>query len=372
MDDKSKGTKKTIADELLEDNFFKPPIDDVIEETSPAKKTAGMETVQPGSSRGPEESLLFDDFLKSPAESSQDEVSELTSREEPVIIPSAPVPAARSASPRVVTAQESKKSGSSVKLIVASVGAVVVVLALGVAYIMMRHPSPVSVQNNAVQGTQHVAVVRPEAGSASEHPAAAATAPQAAQPAPVAENTGHESKPPAAAQVAENVPPAAAVQPAQQAVKKFEVTLDNVRTQGAIGTIKRIGASMDKGLSFDVAQNKTTVTSYALYVDKVYPSEGEATADNLKLMVANISNASVVKADGGYRILIGKYASRARASSDIKNLKAAGLKELLKTVQSSSTTFTVKAFPFPSSRAARAYEAKVKRFGAKTTTMEMK
>ncbi len=66
MDDKSKGTKKTIADELLEDNFFKPPIDDIIEEAPPEK--AGLKKDVKGSKEEIEKdgSLLFDDFLKSP------------------------------------------------------------------------------------------------------------------------------------------------------------------------------------------------------------------------------------------------------------------------------------------------------------------
>ncbi len=364
MDDKSKGTKKTIADELLEDNFFKPPIDDVIEEASPDKGTAEEETHQPGKPGAQEESLLFDDFLKSPAESAPDEVSGLTSRDEPVIIPSAPATATQPAGPRVFTAQEAKKSGSPMKLIVASVGVVVVVLGIGAAYFVMHHPSPVSEPNNAVRGAQSVVVHRPEAGSAPQPPAA--------PPAAAAETPVQKSSPPPAMKMAEEVPPAAAVQPPEHPAKKFEVILDNVRTKGAVNTIKRIGTGMDRALSFDIAEKKNTTTTFALYVDKVYPSEGEATADNLKLMVANIANASVVKADGGYRILIGKYASKARAAADIKNVQAAGLRDLLKPVQNTTSAYTVRAFPFPSAGAATAYEARVKRYAAKATTMEMK
>ena len=374
MDDKSKGTKKTIADELLEDNFFKPPIDDIIEEAPPEK--TGLKKEAKGSKEEIEKdgSLLFDDFLKSPSESLPDEVSVLTAKSATTLGSAAGQAAktAGTAGPHVLVSQDTERTGSKLKTVIASLSAVIVVLIIGVVYLYIHHSRTAPLQNASSTESRTAALHQVEPRPVTAKPAATGTQQKtqnAAQAAAATEQKGNQSQ---NTQVAETVPPAANPQPQKEAAKQFEVVLENVRSKAALNNAKRIGETMDTALSFDVTENKKENTVYNLFVNKVYASEGEATADNLKLMVANISNASVVKADGGYRILVGKYTAKARAMTDIKNIEAAGLKGLLKDTKNTSLTYNVKVYPFQSAKEADTYKAKIKKLAARITTMEKK
>ena len=374
MDDKSKGTKKTIADELLEDNFFKPPIDDIIEEAPPEK--TGLKKDAKGSKEEIEKdgSLLFDDFLKSPSEALPDEVSVLTEKSA-ATLGSAVVPEAKTAGtagPRVLVSQDTERSGSKLKTVIASLSAVIVVLIIGVVYLYIHHSRTVSLQNASSTESGSAAIHQVEPRPVTAKPAVTGTQQKTQNAAQSAAATEQKVNQPQNTQVAETVPPAANPQPQKEASKQFEVVLENVRSKVALNNAKRIGETMDTALSFDVTENKKENTVYNLFVNKVYASEGEATADNLKLMVANISNASVVKADGGYRILVGKYPEKARAMTDIKNIEAAGLKGLLKDTKNTTLTYNVKVYPFQSAKEADTYKAKVKKLAARITTMEKK
>ena len=377
MDDKSKGTKKTIADELLEDNFFKPPIDDIIEEAPPEK--TGLKKDAKGSKEEIEKdgSLLFDDFLKSPSEALPDEVSVLTAKSATTLGSAAGSEAktAGTAGPRVLVSQDTERSGSKLKTVIASLSAVIVVLIIGVVYLYIHHSRTASLQNASSTESRTASVHQVEPRPVTAKPAASGTQQKtqnAAPSAPAAAATEQKGNQSQNTQVAETVPPAANPQPQKEAAKQFEVVLENVRSKVALNNAKRIGETMDTALSFDVTENKKENTVYNLFVNKVYASEGEATADNLKLMVANISNASVVKADGGYRILVGKYTAKARAMSDIKNIEAAGLKGLLKDTKNTTLTYNVKVYPFQSAKEADTYKAKVKKLAVRITTMEKK
>ena len=377
MDDKTKGTKKTIADELLEDNFFKPPIDDIIEE-APQEK-AGIKKDEKVSKEEIEKdgSLLFDDFLKSPADALPDEVSSLTAQPATTFGTAAVTEAktAGTTGPRVLASHDTERTGSKLKTVVASLSAVIVVLSIGLVYLYIHHSRAVSLQSATSPGSRTAALHQVEPRPIAEKPAPTGTqrqAKNAAQSAPAAATTEQKGNQSQNTQVAEAVPPVATPQPQKEAAKQFEVILENVRTKAALKNAKRIGEAMDTALSYDVTENKKENTEYDLFVNKVYASQGEATADNLKLMVANISNASVIKADGGYRILVGKYTSKARAMVDIKNVEAAGLKGLLKGIKNTTLTYTVKVYPFKSAKEADTYKAKVRRLAAQITAMEKK
>jgi cell division protein FtsN len=374
MDEKRKGTKKTIADELLEDNFFKPPIDDIIDEASPEKNDIKEKGQEPQKGTEKDGGLLFDDFLKSPAESTQDEITELSTPEISELNPAASpgFQAAAPPGPHVVVARAAEETSSKLKLIIASLGTVVVLLIIGFVYIYMHHPETKPLQSDLMQGSQSVTIDHTKPGPVQAKPVAPKAVPEAQQSVPPAGNAEQKSNQPSNAQVAENVPPAVSPQQNNEVAKQFEVILENIKSKTALNDVKSIGKTMDNALSFDVVENKNANTSYSLFVDSVYPSEGEATADNLKLMVANISNASVVKADGGYRILVGKYNSKARAMSNIKNIQAAGLKGLIKETQNTTYTYNVKVYPFKSAKEAETYKAKVKRLAVKVTSTEMK
>jgi hypothetical protein len=377
MDEKNKGTKKTIADELLEDNFFKPPIEDIIEETHQNKNEIKEDAKESQKAREDKGDLLFEDFLKSPAESSLDEISELTTQETstlssvmgPEIKPSA------TSDPRVLVTQDTERTGSKLKAIIASFGVVIVLLVIGFTYIYVYHPGAKPLQNKIIQGSQSVELNNTKPGSINSKPAKAEAVQEVQQTAQstgtgvVAEQQGNQ---PSNTRIAENIPPVVKTQPNTEVTKQFEVILENIRSKAALNNVKHIGQTIDNALNFDVTENKTANTAYSLFVEKVYPSEGEATADNLKLMVANISNASIVRADGGYRILIGKYNSKARTESNIKDVQAAGLKGLIKETQNISYTYNVKVYPFKSAREAETYQTKVKKLAAKVTSMEMK
>ncbi len=374
MDDKSKGTKKTIADELLEDNFFKPPIDDIIEEAPPEK--TGLKKDVKGSKEEIEKdgSLLFDDFLKSPSEALPDEVSVLTAKSA-TTLGSAMGPEAKTAGtagPRILVSQDTERTGSKLKMVVASLSAVIVVLIIGVVYLYIHHSRTVSLQSASSPESRTTVTQQVEPRPVTAKPAATGSERKTQNAAQSAAATGQKVNQSPNTQVAETVPPAANSQPQKEAAKQFEVVLENVRSKVALNNAKRIGETMDTALSFDVTENKKENTLYNLFVNKVYASEGEATADNLKLMVANISNASVVKADGGYRILVGKYTAKARAMTDIKNIEAAGLKGLLKDTKNTTLTYNVKVYPFQSAKEADTYKAKVKKLAARITTMEKK
>ncbi len=379
MEEKRKETKKTIADELLEDNFFKPPIEDIIEETKPEKPQSGK-TVEDHAAK--EESLLFDDFLKSPDEATHETlfgeessgISEL-----PQSLAAKSQTAVTAAKP-VVVARTTEPSSSKLKLIIASLGGIIVLLVAGIVYIYTHHVSETT-RVNGIQGTQTIEIKPPQtvpsAPSAAgiqngqktgqaEHGTNVKEA-ASSQPAARQQPSQHPQE-----QVAANVHPAVQPQPVQEISQQFEVLLEKIKSKAALDDAKRIGARIDRSLKFDVTENKTTGTQYSLFVDKVYPSEGEATADNLKLMVANISNASVVKADGGYRILVGKYSAKNRAMTDIKNIQSAGLKDLLKEAPAVSSTYNMKVYPFKSDKEAKAYIARVRRIAAKITTVKVK
>ncbi len=377
MDEKNKGTKKTIADELLEDNFFKPPIEDIIEETPQDKnETKGDES---GSQKEIKDkgSFLFDDFLKSPTESPSDEISELTVQEASIsgsVISPEPNPSVTPSSPIVVT-KNTERRGGKLKAVVVSLGVVIVLLIIGFTYIYVYHAGTKSLHNEIIQGSQKVELNNTKLGSMNSKTSqsgAVQEVQQTAQPASAAGSTEQKSNQPSNTQVAETIPPVVKTQPNTVVTKQFEVILENIKSKVALNNAKHIGQTMDNALNFDVTENKRANTSYSLFVDKVYPSEGEATADNLKLMVANISNASIIKADGGYRILIGKYNTKARAESNIKNVEAAGLSGLIKETQNTAYTYDVKVYPFKSAREAETYQTKVKKLAAKVTSMEMK
>ena len=377
MDDKSKGTKKTIADELLEDNFFKPPIDDVIEEAPPEK--TGPKKVEKRSKEETEKdgSLLFDDFLKSPAEALPDEVSALSAKSVTTFGPAVGSETKTAGIPghRVPVSRETERTGSKLKTVIVSLSAVIVVLIIGVVYLYLHHTGTGSLQNASTPVSRSAAIHQAEPRPITEKPPAAGperNAQNATQSAPAAAASGQEGNKTPKMQVAEAVPPAVPPQLQKKTAQQYEVILENIRSKAALDNAKRIGKAMDSALSFDVSENKKENTGYNLFVNKVYASEGEATADNLKLMVSNISNASVVKADGGYRILVGKYTSKARAMKDIKNVEAAGLKGLLKDVKNTTLTYTVKVYAFQSAKEADTYKAKVKRLAANITTMEKK
>ncbi len=381
MDKKDKETKKTIADELLEDNFFKPPMDDVIDDEVPEKHG-----VSDAGEEGPEKSdssLLFDEFLKSPVEISPEETSELTIEERPVI------PQTREAIPDIhptVSASRSAAvlktagpSGSKMKLIIASLGGGAVLLLAVAGYFYLGHKSTDTTRSTAVTGSQTIVMTHETPPSGVQPPEVTR---ESAKPAPLPDGN-HENNPTVkeqtphqpGQQVAENVPPVQTSQPAQtiqEASKQFEVALEKIKTKAALDRVKRIGASIDKSLNFDIKENTANNTLYNLYVDKIYSSEGEATADNLKLMVANISNASVIKADGGYRILIGKYNSRGPADTDMKNIESAGLKGVIKEATSKVSTYNIRVFPFKSSKDAKEYISKVRKLAFKASFSEIK
>ena len=374
MDEKSKGTKKTIADELLEDNFFKPPIDDIIEEAPPEK--TGLKKDAKGSKEETEKdgSLLFDDFLKSPSEALPDEVSALTAKSA-TTLGSAVGPEAKTAGtagPRVLVSRDTERTGSKLKTVIASLSAVIVVLIIGFVYLYIHHSRTAPLQNVSSPESRTAALHRVEPRPVIVKPAATGSERKTQNAAQSVAATGLKGNQSPNTQVAEAVPPAAIPQPQKEAAKQFEVVLENIRSKVALNNAKRIGKTMDTALSFDVTENKKENTVYNLFVNKVYASEGEATADNLKLMVANISNAAVIKADGGYRILVGKYTAKARAMTDIKNIEAAGLKGLIKDTRNITLTYNVKVYPFQSAKEADTYKEKVKKLAARITTMEKK
>ncbi|MCL4558646.1 MAG: SPOR domain-containing protein [Deltaproteobacteria bacterium] len=376
-DKKGKDTKKTIADELFEDNFFKPPIDEVIEKAGPDKPEAAEKP------KGPEEkesSLLFDEFLKSPLEAAPEANPELTLKETPLPV-SAPAqdgkPPVTASRPAIVIKTVEEPSGSRKGILVGALigGASVIVLAVG--YIYFTHTSSSAQHAADMTGSQTIVIKHeapvsqpPPAEQRHAVPVPAAAPPSGNKPA-MQEQTGRQP----VQQVATNVPPAPKpipVQAVRTVSKQFEVRLEAIKTKAALENARRIGLTMDRSLNFDVKENTKNSATYSLVVDKVYPSEGEATADNLKLMVANVSNASIVKADGGYRILVGKYRSKASADSDRKNIEAAGLKGLIKENVTKVSTYNVRVFPFKSSGEAHAYLSRVKRLAAKAISSEIK
>lgn len=358
MDRKDKETKKTIADELLEDNFFKPPIDDVIEEAPPEKQ--GGTGIEGKAAEENESSLLFDEFLKSPVETAPEETSELTVEPARILTqkPTAKIQVHVSSSKPASVVKAAGQPGSNTKIIIASLGGAAILLVIA-GYIYLGHRTSSPAKNNAVTGSQTI-VMTPET-------------PQPVQQKPSASEQPVNQP---AQQVAENAPPVQKPQPeqvVQEASKQFAVTIEKIKTKTALNSVRRIGETMDKSLNFDIKENTAkSNTQYSLFVDKIYPSDGEATADNLKLMVANVSNASVIKSDGGYRLLVGKYGSMASAEAEKKNIEAAGLKSIIKEATNKASTYNVKVFPFRSSQNAQAYISKVKRFGAKADFAEIK
>jgi len=391
MTEKGKETKKTLTDELLEDNFFKPPIEEVIEETAPEQKPVSE---APKESEEEKSELLFDDFLKSPVEEMpQEETPVVSDKTSSLSVPETPV-SKPSVTPgtKIMVASVDESKGSKLKVIIAVLSGVIVLLIGGSVYVFTHRKVSQPEQNNLVVGAQKVEInhnkeqaAKPplakteavqEVQQQAETPVAKINNEQkGATPQPankIAENIPPVATPQPANKIAENIPPVATPQPGTEITKQFEVILEDVKSKSAVNNARSIGEAIDNSLKFDITENKKTNTVYTLFVDKIYPSEGEATADNLKLMVANISNASIVKADGGYRILIGKYTSKAKAMSDIKNVKSAGLNGLVKETENVIYTYNIKVYPFKSIKQAEDYQTKVKRLAPKITFMEIK
>jgi len=375
MTEKGKETKKTLTDELLEDNFFKPPIEEVIEETAPEQKPVSE---APKESEEEKSELLFDDFLKSPVEEMpQEETPVVSDKTSSLSVPETPV-SKPSVTPgtKIMVASVDESKGSKLKVIIAVLSGVIVLLIGGSVYVFTHRKVSQPEQNNPVVGAQKVEINHNKE-QAAKPPLAKTEAVQEVQQqaeTPVAKinNEQKGSTPQPANKIAENIPPVATPQPGTEITKQFEVILEDVKSKSAVNNARSIGEAIDNSLKFDITENKKTNTVYTLFVDKIYPSEGEATADNLKLMVANISNASIVKADGGYRILIGKYTSKAKAMSDIKNVKSAGLNGLVKETENVIYTYNIKVYPFKSIKQAEDYQTKVKRLAPKITFMEIK
>ena len=375
MTEKGKETKKTLTDELLEDNFFKPPIEEVIEETAPEQKPVSE---APKESEEEKSELLFDDFLKSPVEEMpQEETPVVSDKTSSLSVPETPV-SKPSVTPgtKIMVASVDESKGSKLKVIIAVLSGVIVLLIGGSVYVFTHRKVSQPEQNNPVVGAQKVEINHNKE-QAAKPPLAKTEAVQEVQQqaeTPVAKinNEQKGATPQPANKIAENIPPVATPQPGTEITKQFEVILEDVKSKSAVNNARSIGEAIDNSLKFDITENKKTNTVYTLFVDKIYPSEGEATADNLKLMVANISNASIVKADGGYRILIGKYTSKAKAMSDIKNVKSAGLNGLVKETENVIYTYNIKVYPFKSIKQAEDYQTKVKRLAPKITFMEIK
>jgi hypothetical protein len=375
MTEKGKETKKTLTDELLEDNFFKPPIEEVIEETAPEQKPVSE---APKESEEEKSELLFDDFLKSPVEEMpQEETPVVSDKTSSLSVPETPV-SKPSVTPgtKIMVASVDESKGSKLKVIIAVLSGVIVLLIGGSVYVFTHRKVSQPEQNNLVVGAQKVEINHNKE-QAAKPPLAKTEAVQEVQQqaeTPVAKinNEQKGATPQPANKIAENIPPVATPQPGTEITKQFEVILEDVKSKSAVNNARSIGEAIDNSLKFDITENKKTNTVYTLFVDKIYPSEGEATADNLKLMVANISNASIVKADGGYRILIGKYTSKAKAMSDIKNVKSAGLNGLVKETENVIYTYNIKVYPFKSIKQAEDYQTKVKRLAPKITFMEIK
>jgi len=369
MDEKKKKTKKTITDEILEDNFFKPPIEDIIDEEI-EEKTKVNETEQEPVEQS--ENLLFDEFLKSPDEAAHDVISDQASaatgarqespaKAEPVVVPGKPLLVARTAEP----------TGSKLKVIVASLGGAVVILAIGVVLLYFHHHPNGIEHNNVIPGAQTVIVKRPKK---SPVPAVKSVTVNKVPVKTVHKIPAVKPKPsrPAQIKVAKIAPPVVKHKPVRKVNLRFEVLLRKIGSDSALNNVKRIAAKTDRSLNFNVKKNKITHVGFHLFINKIYPSEGEAIAGSLKLIVVNISNSSVIKADGGYRILVGKYTSKAGAMAIVKSIHSAGMKELIKKVSKVTYTYNLKVYPFKSDREAKTYMAKVKKYAAKATFAKIK
>ncbi|MCL4478173.1 MAG: hypothetical protein M1381_03605 [Deltaproteobacteria bacterium] len=377
MDEKHKKTaKKTIADELLEDDFFKPPLEEVVEE--PVQENKEKQT------KAEEESLLFDEFLKSPEEAMSDVHGITTSAkyaaiDETEVKAYQPQSGTKSTQPFAVATVE--KTGSSMaKIAIITLGIVVLLLSSGVIYLYLNSSANQHVPSqNEVEGSQKVVINHPSMNENKQQQAAGQTSninPQqqvTGHPSNISDNNIKEPQPqqPKQAEVAENVPSTAPATPPnpslQQSAQNFVVMLDTVRSKADLAVIKRIAHTTNTGLKIGSTENKTATTIYALYVKTLYPSDGEATADNLKLMMAGIQNAAIVKADGGYRIFIGKYPTRAKALTNAKGIKNAGLNELIKEIRNITVTYNINVKGFKSNKEAKTFITRVRRFALRST-----
>ncbi|MGB9735478.1 MAG: SPOR domain-containing protein [bacterium] len=381
MPEKDKTPKKTLTDELLEDNFFKPPIEDVLEESSVEEvKTPSKEAEK---DEGEKSDLLFEeDFLKSPTEISPEptveqikDTASLSSVEQPRTV--------QPSTPQVLVATDTGRAGNKLKIVIATLSGVLALLIVGLVYVYL-HYSKLKPKEVVVVGAQHVEIQHPEEGVTKTAPIEQKPAeqsqppqqpqpPQQSQPATPGKVAEQASTPQLSnKQITENIPPVAAPQPVTELTKQYEVILEGIKSKRMLNNAKHIGETINNSLKFDVTENKKSIPMYSLFVDKIYPSEGEATADNLKLMVVNISNASIIKADGGYRILIGKYDSKAKAMSKINDIKSAGLEGLVKETPNIVLTYDLKVYPFKSAKEAELYQTRVKTFAAKVTFEEVK
>jgi len=315
---------KSLGEELLKDDFFKPPVDEILEED-----LAGEETI---------ESLTADEILE----------------EEPV---SASYPRAGS-------------KEFPIKYVIFGGAGVVVIAVVGILlYITVlskpKIPTSPTVQPQ-VQVTQIGVPQAPPEATQPEPPAPAPSEPPPPEPSPA---VTEKPAPPPPPQPQPSPPPKPSPPPPQPvAVAKapeprFSLEVGTYSSQSSFNS----AFAQVKSLGLDPYSQTKNVSNaiYYIYLNDSF-TPGQAKANSLKLkVIQKIASEEVPQADGSVLVRTGPFSSQGDAASMKSRLDGAGFPSRIDAVKTVSKAYVLKAGKFPTREEAEEARAKLRARGFK-------
>lgn len=337
MADKGSKTSKSksLSDELLKDDFFKPPVDEIMEEDVAGEAAEEVQSV--------------DEVL--------DEADALAEGEKPA--PSQGVP---------------------VKYLIIGGGGLLVIGVVIVVYFLLFSgpkikPAPV------IQPGGPAPVVQAPAQPAAPAPAAPQVKPPSA-PAPTPAPTPAPAAPPAAAPEPSQpapaekpaTPPAAQPEPEKKpvqvaAVPRFTLSLgtyaDEAELKASLAKLKGLGLN-------PISEEKTITTAkYFIFLnEKLTP--GQAKANSLKLkMLQKIENEIIPQADGTAKVRVGPLADKKQATEMKGKMDGAGFPSEIRAEESKAQGYSLKAGKFATREEANKTISTLKQKGLKAEIVSL-
>ena len=322
MADKGSKTSrgKSLSDELLKDDFFKPPVDEIMEEDV--------------SSEAVEEVLPIDEILEEPG-------------------------------PVAESARSDQLKGVPVKyLIIGGAGLLVLIFVGFLLYFLVF--SNLKIKTAAVVSPgETFPVVQAPAQPAPPSPASPQVSPPAA-PEPTPAQAPPETKP-AAAPAPKPEPEKKPVQVA--AVPRFTLSL------GIFTEEEEVKANLTKlkGLGLEPVSEEKTVTTqkYFIYLNEKL-TQGQAKANSFKLkMINKIENEIVPQPDGTARVRVGPITDKNQATEMKGRMEGAGYSSEIQTEESKGKGFLLKAGRFATRDEANKTIATLKQKGLKAEIVSL-
>jgi len=328
----SKTTRgKSLSDELLKDDFFKPPVDEIMDEDVSAEASEG-------------------------------------------VLPADEVPE----EPDVVSAggKSDQGNGVPVKYLIIGGAGLLVIVALVLLYFLVLSGPKIQPEMVPPAGTVPVAQVP------AQPPAPAPVAPPVAQPsAPAPAPTPPASQPAAPSEPASPPPaPAPAAKPKPElkpepkpvqvaAVPRFTLSLGIFTNEAD----QKASQAKVKSLGWETVSQEKTVTAEKYFIflnEKLTP--GQAKANSLKLkMLQRIENEIIPQADGTAQVRVGPFPDKNQAKQTLDKMNGAGFPSEIQAEQTQVKSYALKTGRFATREEANKAVSTLKQKGLKAEIVNL-